>query len=287
MMPSTCRSSTLHHVGCCVALGVLLSIGCAQEAPTDVADAPEAASPAASGRVELTRIVDRMLAPPAVQAADRFNARVLMPPGELYDPLFLRSHPTGAVRFNDDGGKKGDKGSRILAVGDEGRLTTVVPLGRLMPNTGFDIAPASFGSYAGYVYGVAQPRVGGLGVGPNHLIQRVDPAGNEDGEIVCTLPDNDQGTPGVGVEARFGPDGSPFEGESLRSLPETRASIRSRRRATAPRSSPLIAGCWARRSGSSSRRITSRCSCRRPRAASVLTGNGIAARGRETNRCEA
>ena len=198
---------------CCAALAIGLLTGCAPAAPPEDAIAPEPA-PAVTGAKggELSRVVDRMLATPEIETEEGFSARVLVPPGELYDPLFFRTHPSGEVWFNDDGGKEGEKGSRILSVGPNGEISTIVGLGRLMPNTGFDIAPASFGAFEGYAYGVAQPAVGSEGTRPNHLIQRVDPAGADVSELVCTLPENEQGASGGGVEARFGPDGSPFEG---------------------------------------------------------------------------
>jgi hypothetical protein len=77
---------------------------------------------------------------------------------------------------------------------------------------GFDIAPRTFGPWGGQMIFITQPRVGQLGIRENHLIQRLDPNGSEAVRPVCTLPNagTNDGIPGAGLGARFGPPGSPF-----------------------------------------------------------------------------
>ena len=162
------------------------------------------------GQNELERLLDRLLAAPNIQVADGFSARVLVAPGELYDPLFMRDHD-GEIWMNDDGGEEGDKGNRIVALNAAGELSTVVALGRLLPVTSFDIAQTSFGRYRGQIFSLAQAEVTYSGVTINHIIQHVDPETNA--EHFCTLPMVDAdggGVAGIGFEARFGPEGSPF-----------------------------------------------------------------------------
>ncbi len=158
---------------------------------------------------ELDRVLERLMAAPNIEVEDGFTVRVLIPPGQLYDPLFMRDHD-GAIWMNDDGGEEGDKGSKIVAIDAQGRISTVVALGRLLPVTGFDIAPLSFGQYQGQLFSLAQARVAFPGVARNHIIQRIDPETDADGELFCTLPmagSGSQGIAGTGIEARFGPEG--------------------------------------------------------------------------------
>ncbi|MSR15465.1 MAG: hypothetical protein EXR86_13080 [Gammaproteobacteria bacterium] len=50
-------------------------------------------------------IVDRLLATPVLQAKTGFAAKILIPPGQLYDPLVML--PVGDKTWlNDDGEKK-------------------------------------------------------------------------------------------------------------------------------------------------------------------------------------
>ena len=172
-----------------------------------------AASTAA--QTELDRVLERLMAPPDLEVADGFTARVLIPPGELYDPLFMRDHD-GQVWINDDGGEEGEKGSKIVAVDGDGSVSTIIPLGRLLPVIGFDIAPPSFAPYQGHIFGLGQAVVSLPGVAANHIIQRVDPQADEDGTLFCTLPAAGEvggGAAGMGIDARFGPEESPFAGK--------------------------------------------------------------------------
>lgn len=164
---------------------------------------------------ELDRVLERLMAAPNIEVEDGFTVRVLIPPGQLYDPLFMRDHD-GTIWMNDDGGEEGDKASKIVAIDPQGRISTVVALGRLLPVTGFDIAPVSFGRYQGQLFSLAQARVAFPGVARKHIIQRIDPETDANGELFCTLPlagTGSQGIAGTGIEARFGPEGSPFAGK--------------------------------------------------------------------------
>ena len=161
---------------------------------------------------ETDLLLERLLQAPSVVAASGYEARVLVPPGRLYDPLWM--HPrNGELWFNDDGGEEGDKGSRLLTLDGKGALRVVVPLGRMLPVTGFDFAPPAFGQYAGQVYALTQAEVAAPGTIRNHVIQRIDPKSDQPAEVVCTLREVASGATresGFGVDARFGPAGSPF-----------------------------------------------------------------------------
>ncbi len=161
---------------------------------------------------EAQRLIKKLLAPPTVQTEPGFTAKLLVPPGQLYDPLFLR--PQGkAVWLNDDGGEEHDKGSRLLSLNKQGKITVLAGLGKLLPVTGFDVAPESFGSFGGQIFTLAQAKVKVEGAFVNHIIQRVDPKQQYTASVFCPVPSAgaaNQGVSGAGVEARFGPPDSPF-----------------------------------------------------------------------------
>src|SRR5207247_3566512 len=97
-----------------------------------------------------------------------------------------------------------------------GKISVLAGIGKLLPVTGFDVAPATFGSYGGQIFTLAQARTGLEGVNVNHIIQRVDPARGYAASVFCTLPNAGtagRGIPGLGLDARFGPEGSPFAGK--------------------------------------------------------------------------
>jgi len=173
------------------------------------------AMPPALAQDEMHRLSNRLLAPPTIKAEAGFAAKMLVPPGHLYDPLWML--PRGAVVWlNDDGGEEDEKGSRLLAIDKEGKIAVLAGLGKLLPVTGFDVAPASFGAFGGQIFTLAQGKVAMEGATANHVIQRVDPAQDYAASIFCTLPNAgkaNQGISGFGVDARFGPDGSPFAGK--------------------------------------------------------------------------
>jgi len=164
---------------------------------------------------ELKNLMDRLLAPPKIEAQSGFTAKVLVPPGQFYDPLFVVARD-GDTWLNDDGPEEGEKGSRLLSVDETGKISVVAGIGKLLPVTGFDIAPKSFGESEGQIYTLAQAKVKMAGALANHVIQRVDPKKDHEASIVCTLPNAgevNKGVPGAGVEARFGPEDSPFAGK--------------------------------------------------------------------------
>jgi DNA-binding beta-propeller fold protein YncE len=161
---------------------------------------------------EITGLLDRLLGSPQLQAQPGFSVNMLVPPGEFYDPLWLLQQGD-VVWINDDGGEEGEKGSQILAVTADGKVSDLIALGRLLPTTGFDIAPADFGAYGGHIFTVGQGKVSLPGAMANHVIQRVDPKTQDVATVVCTLPAVNDVPSGFGVDARFGPAGSPFAGK--------------------------------------------------------------------------
>ncbi len=178
-----------------------------------VTGSPARATTAAD--TEAQKVVGRLLALPAVHAEAGFTARVIVPPGQLYDPGSLRSHGD-AVWLNDDGGEVGDKGGRILSLDRKGGLSVLADLGTLLPVVGFDIAPAGFGAYGGQIFALAQARIGLAGALANHIIQRVSLQPTVSASQFCALPSTgtlNNGVAGYGAEARFGPDHSPFGGK--------------------------------------------------------------------------
>ena len=157
-------------------------------------------------------LLTRLLQAPTIEAAAGYQTSMLVAPGQLYDPLWLHGHGK-AMWLNDDGGEEGEKGSRILALDGDGSLRVVVALGRMLPVTGFDFAPPAFGQHAGRIYALTQARVAAPGTTQNHVIQRIDPTSDQNAEVVCTLKETGTGearASGFGVDARFGPAGSPF-----------------------------------------------------------------------------
>ena len=168
------------------------------------------AAGAAPGEVDA--LLARLLQAPVIAPAAGYAASMMVAPGQLYDPLWLHRHGE-EMWLNDDGGEEGEKGSRILALASDGSLRVVVALGRMLPVTGYDFAPPAFGVHAGRIYSLAQARVAAPGTTQNHVIQRIDPASDQPAEVVCTLKEAGAGEPrasGFGVDARFGPVGSPF-----------------------------------------------------------------------------
>jgi hypothetical protein len=137
----------------------------------------------------------------------------LVPPGELYDPLVMHEMD-GAVWLNDDGKINGDKGSRMISVAHDGKVTVLVGANKMKPiSAGFDIAPADFGEYGGQIFALSQPKTGSENQVENYLIQRIAPSEDFAVSLFCTLPGLDaERVSGTGVDAAFGPPGSPFAG---------------------------------------------------------------------------
>src|SRR5437899_448530 len=80
----------------------------------------------ASAETEAEQVEKRLLAAPDIKAEPGFTAKVLVPPGDLYDPLFMFMHD-GAVWLTDDGGEVDGTGSRLVSVDAEGKVTVIVP----------------------------------------------------------------------------------------------------------------------------------------------------------------
>jgi hypothetical protein len=162
---------------------------------------------------EARAVIDLLLAPPSIAAEPGFSVKLLVAPGELYDPLFMV--PRGdTVWMNDDGEESGAHGSRILEFKLNGSFSVLIGANMLLPTTGMDVAPADFGSYGGQIFTIAQPAVQMPGALANHVIQRVDPK-TRTVSAYCTLPLFGKvggGIAGFGVAARFGPAGSPYHG---------------------------------------------------------------------------
>jgi len=166
----------------------------------------------AMGQPELHRVLSKLLAPPKIEAEAGFKAQLLVPPGQLYDPLFMILRPNGTIWLNDDGGEENETGSRIMAVTRDGKVSVVVGLGKLLPVTGVGLAPSGFGKYAGMLVTIAQPKVGAGGAVENHVIQTIDPASGQ-ATTICALPaagNVGKGISGYGVQAAFGPPDGPF-----------------------------------------------------------------------------
>ncbi len=160
---------------------------------------------------EAQAVINVLLAAPPIKAEAGFNATMLIPPGELYDPLFMVPHGD-KVWMNDDGRATDGHGSRILALTPYGQISVLMGADKLLPVTGLDLAPQGFGNYGGQIYSIAQPTSAEKGALVNHVIQRVDLMAHT-ASVVCTLPAAGtvaKGVAGYGVDARFGPAGSGF-----------------------------------------------------------------------------
>ena len=170
--------------------------------PVDARDEPET-------------VVQRLLAPPIIEPESGFKATVIVPPGHIYDPMWMV--PSGnSIWINDDGGEEGEHGGRIFAVTHAGRVSTLVDIDRSLPIEGFDIAPSDFGSYGGKILALTQPKVGAAGAITNHVVLVIDPHTEQPPSRLCTLPSHgpvNGGVAGAGSSARFGPPGSPFAGK--------------------------------------------------------------------------
>ena len=146
---------------------------------------------------------------PAIAAADGFSVSVLVPPqSQLYDPFDLHVVDGQSVWVADDA-----KSGAIYQVTSSGQVSVVADLKQHSPIS-LDVAPPSFGKFAGQIYTVAFARpekTGGWEL-PD-AITRIDPTTGRDTEV-CFLPENADHEPGAGgFFARFGPEGGPFGGK--------------------------------------------------------------------------
>lgn len=150
---------------------------------------------------------------PIIKTMPGFTATVLVGPGAMYDPLFVHPRPDGSIWVNDDGGVSGERGGVVWSIDTRGRVVPLVDAARMMPATGIDVAPPTFGNWGGQIFMVATKVVARVGVQQSHIIARVEPKGRRPSVTVCTLPDHGEIAKGVaaaGVEARFGPPKTPF-----------------------------------------------------------------------------
>ena len=151
---------------------------------------------------------DRVLALPPIEPTDDFAFTVLVPPGsKLYDPFDPYVVDRSTLWVTDD-----PKGGAVYEITSDGSVATIADTDQ-HPPISLDVAPKSFGSFAGQIYtaAFATPEKKGGWLVPN-AITCIDPATGED-TVVCHLPPNDAGEPGAGsFFARFGPEGGPFAG---------------------------------------------------------------------------
>lgn len=170
--------------------------------------------PRARAETEAQRVVARLLAPPTIKTEPGFTAKILVPPGQLYDPLFpfIRED---AVWLIDDGGEVDGTSGRLLAVSATGKITVIVPYTVSLPLIAGGFAPAGFGNMAGQFVELSQPKAGFDGIFMNHVIQRLDPTKKYAPTLICALPKAGElgnGIAGAGADARFGPPHSAFGG---------------------------------------------------------------------------
>src|SRR5689334_120467 len=127
--------------------------------------------PNAFAQSELHRVLSRLMAPPHIKTEPGFSARVVVPPGELYDPLFMIPH-RGTVWLTDDGGEADGTGSRIVSVDSRGKVSVIVGITTTVPLIGWGFAPPGFGKSAGQIVALSQAKTGFEGIFVNHVIQR-------------------------------------------------------------------------------------------------------------------
>jgi len=122
---------------------------------------------------EAQSVIDALLEIPTIKAEPGFRAKMFIPPGELYDPLFMV--PWGkTILMNDDGKAIGDHGGRILSITPQGQISVVMDADQLLPIVAFDEAPRGFGQFGGQLFSLAQPTSGMKGAVVNHVIERID-----------------------------------------------------------------------------------------------------------------
>ena len=154
------------------------------------------------------------LAAPQISVASGYIARVLVPPGILYDPLFPIAGEENDIWLNDDGGEEGEGGGGLYRVQSNGTVLPLVPVGKIPPPTGIDRAPQSFSPYTNQIFILAQAKKGWAGATANHIILRVDPRTWEAYRF-AELPSagtRNEGISGAGIDLLFGPDDTAFAG---------------------------------------------------------------------------
>lgn len=151
----------------------------------------------------------RVFAVPPIKTADEFTFTVLVPPRtQLHDPFDLHVVDDQTVWVADDA-----KSGAIFKVMLDGHVAVLADIKKHSPIS-LDLAPPSFGKFAGQIYTVAfaKPEKAGGWELPD-AITRIDPATGRD-TVICFLPENAAHEPGAGgFFARFGPENGPFAGK--------------------------------------------------------------------------
>jgi hypothetical protein len=162
---------------------------------------------------ELKQLLKQLLTAPTIQTASGFTSKVVVPPGSFYDPFDLHAHGS-ALWVSDDGKEEGEKGGQIFGVDAKGNVSVTIGLGKLLPPIALDVAPPSFGAFAGQIFTVAFARPDAeAGFRVPNVIQRINLTTGEVSNA-CTLPKNAAGQEGAGgFFLRFGPEGSSFAGK--------------------------------------------------------------------------
>jgi hypothetical protein len=151
----------------------------------------------------------QLLAAPPTHTEDGFTAIFILKPGnQLYDPFDMYVVNKNTLWVADDGAN-----GHVWQVTMDGRAKSLSAPARYSPYT-LDVAPKSFGKYAGQIYALAfnEPNAAG-GWELSDAITRIDPTTGRD-TLVCYLPDNAAHEKGAGgFFVRFGPEDSPFAGK--------------------------------------------------------------------------
>jgi len=154
------------------------------------------------------RTIEKVFAMPAIETAAGFSWSVLVSTRrELFDPFDMFIADDHTLWVADDA-----KSGAIWKVTLDGQVAPLA-LPKQHSPISLDMAPKSFGPYAGQLYTVAfaKPEKAGGWELPD-AITRIDPATGRD-TLICYLPESDSHEPGAGgFFARFGPEGSPFGG---------------------------------------------------------------------------
>src|SRR5262245_35333695 len=92
-------------------------------------------TPAAPGVAANSEVPKAELAIPRIKTARGLTAKVVVPPGIMYDPLSVLVRPNGMLWVNDDGGVVGQRGGYVWGVDRQGKVTKVIDASRMMPST--------------------------------------------------------------------------------------------------------------------------------------------------------
>lgn len=177
----------------------------------------EAIFPQQSGKYsqrEIDRLLDILFALPEVKTAPGISVEVLIPPGQIYDPLWMDYHDDGRIWVSDDGLEVGEKfGSMVISFDTDGsNIIWEMGPDQTSPSVDHALAPEGWGKYGGMILLTSQPSQGLEGFMKQHTVKAVMPRSKVPAEVVCTLPSNAHGEASMSSEMRFGPGGSDFEG---------------------------------------------------------------------------